>query len=233
MDDRQFGNMDNESREKLSEEIEISKKKQKEKDLLRKKAVAYREEIDTLIISSEYEELLEFYEKEDLKRLSGIENDIAIFQIILYIYQMEQRENVEQGILNGVRSMGEAVERYLQMKFLLWRVEFRDEEEGRAAFQNMQQISIPFLKYLIHTSSFDKANTAYKLAMFFKGAGKIASAFAMLNYTNELSPDAEIVFCEMADICMMAGKYKDAAACIARIKEPSEVLVKYQQKWGL
>ena len=165
--------------------------------------------------------------------LSKIENDIAIFCIVLSIYQMEQQEGVERGILYGIHSMEEAVTHYLSIKFLMWKVEFGDEEERAKAFRGMRQASVPFMKYLIHTSSFDNTNTAFKLAMLLKNAGSLAAAFAMLNYTNELSPGEEVVFCEMADICMMTSQYRAAADCIAKISNPSGILAGYQEKWRL
>ena len=55
----------------------------------------------------------------------------------------------------------------------------------------------------------------------------------MLNYVNELMPNQEIVFCEMADICMQLGQLEDALNCLKNIKNTSEILVRYYEKWGI
>ena len=146
---------------------------------------------------------------------------------------MEVEEGVEPGILDGVRNMQEIEERWLKLKFLMWKMEFTEEKEKLAEFLERYQISVPFLKYLVNTSSFDKANTAFKLAMILKNAQKPIAAFAMLNYANELAPNEELVFCEMADICMNLGQYKEAQECIRRIENPTGILVAYLERWGV
>lgn len=146
---------------------------------------------------------------------------------------MEIDEGTEEGILSEFSDMQSLVEHYLKVKFLLWRFEFLDEKAGLSDMIDKNSISVPFFKYLIHTSSFDKANTAFKLALLLKKKRKWGKAFAILNYVNELSPDEEIVFCEMADICIQTGQIGSAAECLGRIKNPSGILVEYQKKWGI
>ena len=143
---------------------------------------------------------------------------------------MEVEEHLEYNIFSNIRSMSEAREYYLKVKFLIWRLEFEDNDEELEGFIKGHQVSVPFLKYLIFTSSFDKVNTSFKLVMLLKKIGKLSQAFAILNYINELCPDEEMVLCEMAEICMNMGQYENAAFCIGRIEKPSETLIQYQRK---
>lgn len=220
-------------RDQFLESIEQEKQKEKEKQQLRERYADYREKIDALLEKKAYGQLQDYFQTEEIKVLSNIEDDVALFCIILSIYSMEVEEGVEPGILDGVRNMQEIEERWLKLKFLMWKMEFTEEKEKLAEFLERYQISVPFLKYLVNTSSFDKANTAFKLAMILKNAQKPIAAFAMLNYANELAPNEELVFCEMADICMNLGQYKEAQECIRRIENPTGILVAYLERWGV
>jgi hypothetical protein len=214
-------------------EIEREKHEAEERRKFLEDFADYQKKVNELLKRREYSELLEYYQTEKMSMVSKLENKAAIMWIILNIYQMEIDEGIEEGILSKFSDMQSAVEHYLKMKFLMWRFEFMDEGAGLSEMIDSHPSSVPFFKYLIHTSSFDKANTAFKLALLLKKKGKWGKAFAILNYVNELTPDEEIVFCEMADICIQTGQTGSAAECLGRIKEPSEILVEYQKKWGI
>ena len=218
---------------KISIVIEQERQREAEKAKIRRQLPGCLEQIEDLLCTEAYGELLQYFQTEHVKKLASIENDLAVFLIIMSIYQMELEEGTDQGILHGIHSMTQAQERYLKAKFLMWRLEFLDEKDDLAVFLEEHLVSVPFLKYLIHTSSFAKAETAFKLAMICKEQGKFAKAFAMLGYVNQLSPGAEAVFCEMADICIQLGQMETAAGCIRNIKESSGLLTEYQRKWGM
>lgn len=219
-------------KKKISVVMEQERQKEQEKAKMRRQLPGCLEQIEYFLRREAYGELLEFFQREDVRRLASMENDLAVFLIVLSIYQMELEEGTNQGILYGVRSMRTARERYLRAKFLMWRLEFLDEQEELLAFLQKCQVSVPFLKYLVHTSSFAKVETTFKLAMLLKEEGMFGKAFAMLNYVNELSPGLEAVFCEMADICIQLGQLESAASCLENIKNPSGILMEYQRKWG-
>lgn len=214
-------------------EIEREQCEVEERRKLLEDFAGYQKEVDDLLRKGAYSELLEYYQTEKMSMVSKLENQAAIMWIILSIYQMEIDEGIEEGILSECSEMQSAVEHYLKVKFLMWRFEFLDDETGLSNMIDKYPISVPFLKYLIHTSSFDKVNTAFKLALLWKKKGRWGKAFAVLNYVNELSPDEEIVFCEMADICIQTGQINSAMECLGRIKNPSGILAEYQKKWGL
>lgn len=217
----------------LTVEIEREKHEAEERRKFLEDFADYQKKVNELLKRKAYSELLEYYQTEKMNMVSKLENKAAIMWIILSVYQMEIDEGIEEGILSEFSDMQSAVEHYLKMKFLMWRFEFMDEGAGLSEMIDGHPISVPFFKYLIHTSSFDKANTAFKLALLLKKKDKWGKAFAILNYVNELTPDEEIVFCEMADICIQTGQIGSAAECLGRIKEPSEILVQYQKKWGI
>lgn len=214
-------------------EIQEEQHEVEEREKLMEGFAGYQETVDDLLKKGAYSELLEYYQTEKMSIVSKLENQAAIMYIILSVYQMEIDEGTEEGILSEFSDMQSLVEHYLKVKFLIWRFEFLDEKAGLSDMIDKNSISVPFFKYLIHTSSFDKANTAFKLALLLKKKGKWGKAFAILNYVNELSPDEEIVFCEMADICIQTGQIGSAAECLGRIKNPSGILEEYQKKWGI
>lgn len=219
--------------EKIKRSVEMERQEEEKRTKIRQLSEGYRDEIDELLRKESYQELEMYFQSEKIHKICQIENEAAIMNVILNIYDMEVQEGVERGILYDVHDMKSAVDWYLKVKFLMWRLEFLGEKKDISSYMQEDRISVPFLKYLIHTSSFHRIDTSYKLAMLLKELGKWGKAFAMLNYVNELMPDQEIVFCEMADICIQLGQLESAVQCLGNIKNPSEVLVKYQERWGI
>jgi len=216
--------------------LEENRRVAEEKRKLRDQFADYREEINDFLNRKAYEELLAYVQSDKMGVMSKIENEAAIMRVVLSIWQMEEQEGITEGILTGISDLESAVERYLKVKFFMWRLEFLDERSGLSQALDEVPISVSFLKYLVHTSSFDKMNTSFKLAMLLKERGRLAQAFAMLHYVNELNPGEqgeELVLCEMADICITLGQMKGAAECLGRIHNPSGIFAEYQEKWGI
>lgn len=158
-------------------EIEREKHEAEERRKFLEDFADYQKKVNELLKRREYSELLEYYQTEKMSMVSKLENKAAIMWIILNIYQMEIDEGIEEGILSKFSDMQSAVEHYLKMKFLMWRFEFMDEGAGLSEMIDSHPSSVPFFKYLIHTSSFDKANTAFKLALLLKKKDKWGKAF--------------------------------------------------------
>ncbi len=193
----------------------------------------YGEMLEHCLKQEKYEELIELFQKEEVVTLVQMNTTIAILNLAVNIYQMEQEENIPNKILQGLHTLKEVEEAFLKVKFLLWKLEFMDEEKQFIDYVTDQQISIPYIKYLIHTSAFHKEDAAEKIAMQYKQKGAFGKAFGMLNYLNELSSKEEFVYCEMADICIQLRQYEKAADCIGRIRKPTELLSEYERKWGI
>ncbi len=219
--------------EQIQRVIEPEREKEREKTAIRQLYTGYRDEIDELLKKTSYQELIEYFQSDKIQTVAQIDGEIATMGIILNVYEMELREGVETGILSAVYDMKSAVDWYLKVKFLMWRLEFLGEKDELSKLMREDKVSVPFMKYLVHTSSFEKEDTSFKIAMLLKETGRWGKAFAMLNYVNELMPDQEIVFCEMADICVQLGRLEDAMNCLKNINNPSELLVRYQKKWGI
>lgn len=216
-----------------SEIVVRERQREEENKKFRQQHAGYREVIDGFLAKKAYDELLDYYRTEPVRKLCLMENDVAIMNVALAIYQDELKNGSEKKILTDIHSMQEVRERYLQAKFMMWRLEFFDENDRFLEFLAKNPVSPYFLMHLIYTSSFEKGDTALKMAILLKGSGRFAQAFAILNFVNQLCPDEEIVYCEMADICIMTGQAESANDCIQRIKNPSGILAGYRKKWGM
>ena len=214
--------------EKISEDIAETELREERKKANLDKC---KKEINKRLKAEDYASLPGLFQTEEMKEMAQLDNSFAIMHIVMSIYDMEQTEGVTEGILSGVYDMQEAEQRYLNMKFLMWRLEFAGDSAGLSEQIQQNHVSVPFLKYLIHTSSFDQANTAYKIAMLLKEHRRYANAFGMLRFVNELTPGEESVLCEMADIWIKMRQYQMAETCIQQIKNPTSILAKYQQQW--
>lgn len=213
--------------------MEEKKREAEEKRRLREKFAGFQQEIDCFLVREAYGELLEYYRSEKMQLLSKIDNDVAVLNIILDIYKEELQEHAPNGILSNIHSMEEARERYLRVKFLMWRLEFLSEDTQLSEWMDKDMISVPFFRHMINASSFEKENTAFKLAMLMKEKGKSKWALSMLEFVDQLSPGEEVVYCEMADICIQAGQMKDAVYYLKRITCPTGIFAQYQEKWGI
>lgn len=215
------------------EVVEQERQEEEDKKKFRQQHAGYREAIDGFLAREAYDELLDYYQTEPVKKLCLMENDVAIVNIVLVIYQDELANGSEKKILTGIHSMREARERYLRAKFVMWRLEFFDEKDVFLELLEKHPVSPYFLMHLIYTSSFEKGDTAIKMTMILKESGRFAQAFAILNFLNQLCPDEEAIYCEMAEVCILAGQIESANACIQRIKNPSGILAEYRKKWGM
>lgn len=213
--------------------VEKERLREEENKRFRQQHSGYRDEINNMLEREVYDELLSYFKTESIQKLCLMENEAAIMNVVLGIYQDELKNGSETKILNGIHSMQEARERFLQTKFTMWRLEFFDEKDEFLEFLAKNPVSPYFFMHLIYTSSFEKGDTALKIAMLLKESGRFAQAFSMLNFLNQLCPNEEIICCEMADICILAGQLESANDCIQRIKNPSGILMQYREKWGM
>ena len=69
--------------------IEEERQQEVKKNELRRQLIHCRQQIEDYLKREAYEELLAFYQTEQMQMLAGIENDVAVFLVILSIYQME------------------------------------------------------------------------------------------------------------------------------------------------
>ena len=215
------------------EKVTKERRREKENARLRQEYANYREEIDCFLEKKAYEELLSYQETDKFRKVCNLDSEAAIMNVVLCIYRDERKNHCEENILAGIHTMKEARRRFLQAKFVMWKLEFFDENDLFLDFLEKNPVSSYFLMHLIYTSSFEKGDAALKMAMLLKEKRRFAQAFAMLNYLDQICPGEEVVYCEMADICIITGQAESAANCIGRIKEPTAILAGYRRKWGI
>lgn len=193
----------------------------------------YRQQIGQYLKEENYQEIIALYKQEDVLKLAQMDNEFAILNIIVNIYQMELNEHSTECIWNTRHSIKNMISVYLQLKMYLWRLEFTEDCVSFMQYAYDQKISVPCIKWLIHTSAFQKPDTIYKISALYKERGDFVRAFQMLYYLNECSDNKELVYCEMADIYMQLQQYELAAQCIEKIHDPTQLLGQYKRKWGI
>lgn len=193
----------------------------------------YKKMIEQYLCEEKYNEVVALFEQKDVLELAQMDNEFAILNIIVNIHRMEQSEQVEYSIWGRKHTVRDVEDTYLKLKMYLWRLEFTEDQDSFIGYILEHQISIPCIKWLIHTSAFKKAETAYKIALLYKKREYFVQAFAMLYYLNELCSEEELVYCEMADIYMQLHRYEAAADCIKKIHHPSALFDKYKKKWDI
>lgn len=220
-------------------DLDIEREKQEVIDWSRKcghRLEEYYTLIDKLLKKGNINKLQILFNQEEFQKDYFKDTRIALMSIILKIYELEKIEGAANYILQPNAGMRQTENYFLKTKFMVWRMEFQagdEETQAFIAYIKEQKVSLQCLKYILHVSSFDKANTSFRLAMAFKAAGMSGMAFGMLNYTLELCPNEELVLCEMADICFDNRRFSAASECIGLIKEPTRLLASYREKWGI
>jgi len=181
------------------------------------------------------EQILELFQDQQFQSIFYQDAAIAQMSIILGIYQTEKEDKKEHTILDQGNSIGELTEYFLKLKFKIWRLEMQLDEESKKLFLDFvsqYNVTLHAIKFIIHTSSFDKANTAFKIGCLLKNQQQAAMAFGMFNYALELCPGEDIILCEMADICFLNKQYETAKQLIAMVENKTGILEEYMRKWG-
>lgn len=99
-----------------------------------------------------------FENKELVKELSQI-NDFAFMVVIMEIYAMELEAGVTNSVFEWSDNLQGLIDVIRQVKFLLWEIEFLDDEEsGQLLLQYIQKmgISMTAFEYLVYITSYDK-----------------------------------------------------------------------------
>ncbi len=192
----------------------------------------YKKMIEQCMREERYHDITTLFEQKDVLELAQIDNDFAVLNIIVNIYRMELNEQTTEHIWDHMHTMDDMISFYLRLKMYLWRFEFTEDQTSFLKYVSEQKITIPCVKWLIHTSSFHKADTVYKIAVWYKERQYFVQAFQMILYLNELSSEKELIYCEMADIYIELHEYEAACECIKKIQYPTKLLEQYKQRWG-
>lgn len=192
----------------------------------------YKRLIEKCMKEERYPDITTLFEQKDVLELAQMDHDFAVLNIIVNIYRMELREQTIEHIWDHMHTMEDMISFYLRLKMYLWRFEFTEDQTSFLKYVSEQKITIPCMKWLIHTSSFKKADTVYKIAVWYKERQYFVQAFQMILYLNELSSQKELIYCEMADIYIQLHEYEAACNCIKKIQYPTKLLEQYKQRWG-
>lgn len=138
-------------------------------------------------------------------------NKFAYFFVIMQIYESEKECGEEHTILDNADSYEELYHLILEVKFVLWRIEFlRTPEYDSQLYQLIQDkcISPYMLQSLIHISNADEQGMYWHLGSYFLENGHIRYCYHMLNVLKQLNPDNQEVAEVLEKLLVYINGYK-------------------------
>lgn len=179
--------------------------------------------------------LLALFNDKEFIETYKTENDFAYMIVIMQIYENEKGAGEEKTILDLGKGRKEIIEELQKMKFILWRIEFAKDVGAKdviVEFIKQKQATPEMLRYVIHTSVYDKQRIVLELADLFIEQNMFRYAFRMLEYAEELSPGNEEVLCILAQLCICVGSTKRAGEYLDQIKNPGKLTEGIRKKYG-
>lgn len=195
---------------------------------------------------SEINQMLESGTKEDKEKLLALfgnkgfietyksRNELAYMIIIMQIYKREIQSEEVRTILDMGKGIEEIRSKLLQLKFILWRLEFAKDIQGRELlieFIQSNQTTPSMIEHTVLTSVNDKAGMLVELADIFLEQKMIRYTFAMLRYMDELQPENEEILCMLAELCGGVGNRQKAGEYLDRIKNPGKLAEGIRKKY--
>lgn len=218
-------------REKEKKELEWNRKnKEKEK--------IYLAQIDEKIregTPGAREELLQLFRNPDFIETYKSKTQMAYRIVIMQIYERETQAGEKVTILDIGTSGEEIKTKLIQLKFILWRIEFAKDEAGKKSlldFIHSNGITPEMVKYMVYTTSADKGGMLLELTDIFMEQNMLRYAFRMLEYLDELSPGNETVLCMLADLCGSIGNSQRAKEYLEKIENPGRLAEGIRRKYG-
>lgn len=137
------------------------------------------------------QELLDLFANEEFRKNDMLEDTrLGYVYIAICIYRAEKAAHIEKNILTNVESLGEICDLICDIKFLLWRIEFKTESETMTQVVNRieeEKLSVIAVDYIIRTACFDKKNVLLKLCECYIRLNKEDIAFEMLKYGKDIN----------------------------------------------
>ena len=218
-------------REKELEELEWNRKNKKQQEI-------YMAQIEKKLrerTQTSREELLELFRKKEFIDAYKTENDMAYMIVIMQIYENEKRAGTESCILDMGTESREIKSKLQELKFILWRMEFAKDVQGKEMLVNFiheNQPTAEMIQYIVLTSSNDKPQMLIKLADIFIEQSMLSYAFRMLEYAEELVPGDEEILCILTQLCICVGNQKRAGEYLNKVKNPGELTEGIRRKYG-
>lgn len=198
----------------------------------------YLEQIDNLLgesTSQARQKLLSLFSDLYFLETFGSSTSIAYMDVIMKIYEKEIMAGEEHTILDmGVSYQG-IIGKLTELKFILWRIIFANQEEGEGMLLELirRNNATPYmLQHLVLTASVNKKAILLKLADLFLKQNMLRFAFHMLDYMTQLFPEDESSWCMAADFCGSIGNLKQADIYLLKIKNPGEMAERIRRKYG-
>lgn len=198
----------------------------------------YLEQIDELLGESTpqaRQKLLFLFSNPCFLETFGSRTSIAYLNVIVKIYEKEIMAGENSTILDmGVTYQG-IIGKLTELKFILWRIIFANQEEGEGLLLEFIQRNnaTPYmLQHLVLTASVNKKEILLKLADLFLKQNMLRFAFHMVDYITQLFPEDESSWCLAADFCGSIGNIKQVDAYLSKIKNPGEMAERIRQKYG-
>lgn len=195
---------------------------------------------------SEIEQRLESGTKEDREKLLALfrdrnftetyksRNELAYMIVIMQIYEREVQSEEARTILDMGRGIQEIRSKLLQLKFILWKIEFAKDirvKDLLMEFIEKNQATPDMIQYMIFTAVCHKEEVLVELTDIFIEKKKLRYAFRMLEYLNELHPGNEEVLCTLAKLCGCVGNRQRAGEYLDQIKNPGKLAEGIRRKY--
>lgn len=178
--------------------------------------------------------LLEMFGDETFIETYKSRNDLAYMIVVMQTYEREIKSGEIRTILDMGKSIQELKAKLLQLKFILWRMEFAEDiqaERQLIDFVQINQVSPDMIQHMVHTSLSSKAKLLMKLADLFLEQKMLRYAFRMLEYLDELYAGNEEVLCMLAELCGYAGNRQRAGEYLDKIKNPGKLAEGIRRKY--
>ncbi|WP_075721660.1 hypothetical protein [Roseburia sp. 499] len=181
------------------------------------------------------EELLRLFRNKDFIETYKSKTQMAYLIVIMQIYEREIQADEKVTILDIGKSTEEIKSKLIQLKFILWKIEFAKDEHGKELlldFIRSNWITPDMLQYMVHTAVADKGGMLLELTDIFMEQNMFRYAFRMLEYLDELSPGNETVLCMLADLCGSVGNNQRAKEYLEKIETPGRLAEGIRRKYG-
>ena len=181
------------------------------------------------------EQLLQLFRDKQFIENYKSRNDIAYMIVIMKIYEVEISNHNQKTILDMGNSMKVLREKYNELKFILWRIGFREEEstvQRLVDFIRINHVSQDMIRQVINSSVSEKSVLLIKLTEIFLDNSMLSYAFCMLDFMNELSPGDETVLCMLAELCGSVGNIQRMNEYLDRIEKPGRLAEGIRIKYG-
>lgn len=218
-------------REKEKEEREWNRKYKEQEKL-------YLAQIDERIQAGTREareELLALFCNQDFIETYQASPRMAYLIAVMQIYEREVQNGEKVTILDSGTSSEEIVSKLIQLKFILWKIEFAKDEQWKELLLNFIRsngTTPDMLQYVVQTAVADKGEVLSELTDVFIEQNMLRYAFRMLLYLDELFSGDETVLCMLAELSGRVGNHQRAVEYLGRIENPGKMTEGIRRKYG-